>query len=325
MAPAPEDGIGVRTVAEGEEPQQEDWRPVNDSRRFYGPTRLRDALARSRNLVTIRVMRQIGVGFAREYVQRFGLPGEHIPADLTAALGTAQLTPMEMATGFAVFANGGSLVTPYFIDSIYAADGSLIEQATPRIACPECGGYPDPTAPPVLSVPEGATAAELGGGMVPPAEEETAPRAISEANAWIITDLLRDVVRRGTGQRARALGREDLAGKTGTTNEGRDAWFSGFNPDVVATAWIGFDQERSLGAGEEGSKTALPMWIYFMREALGGRPEHRLPMPDGVVTARVNVEATQFGEEMPATSAFVFSLACRHRTRPPCRRSCLRG
>jgi penicillin-binding protein 1A len=216
---------------------------------------------------------------------------------------------MEMATGFAVFANGGSLVTPYFIDSIYAADGSLIEQATPRIACPECGGYPDPTAPPVLSVPEGATAAELGGGMVPPAEEETAPRAISEANAWIITDLLRDVVRRGTGQRARALGREDLAGKTGTTNEGRDAWFSGFNPDVVATAWIGFDQERSLGAGEEGSKTALPMWIYFMREALGGRPEHRLPMPDGVVTARVNFEATQFGEEMPATSAFEYFLA----------------
>ena len=308
-APAPEDGIGVRTVAEGEEPKQEDWRPVNDSRRFYGPTRLRDALARSRNLVTIRVMRQIGVGFAREYVQRFGLPGEHIPADLTAALGTAQLTPMEMATGFAVFANGGSLVRPYFIDSIYEADGTLIEQATPQIACPECGRYSDFRGPPPLSVPEGATAVDIGGGLMPPAEEETAPRAISEANAWIITDLLRDVVRRGTGQRARTLGRDDIAGKTGTTNDGRDAWFSGFNPDVVATAWIGFDQERPLGAGEEGSRTALPMWIYFMREALDGRPEHRLPMPDGVVTARVNYEATQFGEEMPATSAFEYFLA----------------
>jgi penicillin-binding protein 1A len=308
-APAPEDGIGVRTIAGGEEPEQEDWRPVNDSRRFYGPTRLRDALARSRNLVTIRVMRQIGVGYAREYVQRFGLPGEHIPADLTAALGTAQLTPMEMATGFAVFANGGSLVKPYLIDSIYAADGTLIEQAAPQIACPDCGGYSDFKGTPPLSVPEGAVAAEIGGGLVPPAEEETAPRAISEANAWIITDLLRDVVRRGTGQRARSLGRDDIAGKTGTTNDGRDAWFSGFNPDVVATAWIGFDQERPLGAGEEGSRTALPMWIYFMREALGGRPERRLAMPDGVVTARVNYEATQFGEEMPAASAFEYFLA----------------
>ncbi len=308
-APAPEDGIGVREVAVGEEPEQEDWRPVNDSRRFYGPTRLRDALARSRNLVTIRVMRQIGVGFAREYVQRFGLPAEHIPADLTAALGTAQLTPMEMANGFAVFANGGSLVQPYLIDSVYDADDLMIEQATPRIACPDCSSYSNFTGPPPLSVPEGASADQIGGGLVPPADEETAPRAITEANAWIITDLLRDVIRRGTGQRARALGRGDIAGKTGTTNDGRDAWFSGFTPDLVATAWVGFDQERSLGADEEGSRTALPMWIYFMREALAGRPEHRLPMPDGVVTARIHYDATQFGDEAPATSEFEYFLA----------------
>ena len=309
-APAPEVGIGVREVAEGEQPKEEDWRPVNDSRRFYGPTRLRDALARSRNLVTIRVMRQIGVAFARDYVQRFGLPKDHIPADLTAALGTAQLTPMEMANGFAVFANGGSLVTPYLIDRVYGADGSVLEQANPAIACAVCGAYSNFSGPPPTAVQGTAVAAEIGGGLVPPTEQERAPRAISEANAWIITDLLRDVVRRGTGQRALALGRGDIAGKTGTTNDGRDAWFSGFNPDVVATAWVGFDQERPLGADEEGSRTALPMWIYFMREALAGRPQHRLPMPDGVVTARVNYDPSQFGgEDVAPVSDFEFFLA----------------
>jgi penicillin-binding protein 1A len=112
--------------------------------------------------------------------------------------------------------------------------------------------------------------------------------------------MLRDVIRRGTGQRARALGRDDIAGKTGTTNDGRDAWFSGFNPDLVATAWVGFDQERPLGSGEEGARTALPMWIYFMREALAGLPQHRLPMPDGVVTARVAPDPSAFGGEAPA-------------------------
>ncbi len=306
-APDPVVGIGQREDAavEGEEPEQEDWRPVNDSRRFYGPTRLRDALARSRNLVTIRVMRQIGVPYTREYVQRFGLPKDHIPADLTAALGTAQLTPLEMADGFAVFANGGSLVKPHLIDRILAADGTVLEESSPAIACVDCGtaapaaadGLP---AAPGNSAPGTVRAADVGGGLPPPLPEQLAPQVITEANAWIITDLLKDVVRRGTGQRARALGRNDIAGKTGTTNDGRDAWFSGFNPDLVATAWVGFDQERPLGPDEEGARTALPMWIYFMREALAGVPQRQLPMPDGVVTARIGGGASAFSEEAPA-------------------------
>ena len=296
---------GSRSV-EGEEPEQEDWRPRNDSGRFYGPTRLRDALARSRNLVTIRVVRQIGVGYTREYVQRFGLPKEHIPADLTAALGTAQLTPLEMADGFAVFANGGSLVKPHVIDRILAADGSVIEETDAAVACVDCATVPPAfTGDPPAYVPSvGAAgvvrATDVGGSLPAPLPEEVAPRVISEANAWIITDLLRDVIRRGTGQRARALGRGDIAGKTGTTNDGRDAWFSGFNPDLVATAWVGFDQERPLGPDEEGARTALPMWIYFMREALAGVPQHRLPMPDGVVTARITPDPSEFTEEAPA-------------------------
>jgi penicillin-binding protein 1A len=307
-APDPEVGIGqgAEPAVEGQEPEQEDWRPVNDSRRFYGPTRLRDALARSRNLVTIRVMRQIGVGYTREYVQRFGLPAEHIPADLTAALGTAQLTPLEMADGFAVFANGGSLVKPHVIDRILAADGTVLEETDAPVACAGCGAAPPPFAgDPPLAVPGvGADgilrAASVGGSLPAPIPEALAPQAISEANAWIVTDMMRDVIRRGTGQRARALGRGDIAGKTGTTNDGRDAWFSGFNTGLVATAWVGFDQERPLGPDEEGSRTALPMWIYFMREALAGVPQRRLPMPDGVVTARIAPGPTDFGEEAPA-------------------------
>ena len=305
-APDPEVGIGqgIEAPVDGAEPAQEDWRPGNDSGRFYGPTRLRDALARSRNLVTIRVMRRIGVGFAREHVQRFGLPAEHIPADLTAALGTAQLTPLEMANGFAVFANGGSLVKPHIIDRILAADGSVLEETDAPIACPLCAAETPPFAgDPRTIVPDLGNgvvrAADVGGSLPPPEPEATAPRALSEANAWIMTDMLRDVINRGTGQRARALGRNDIAGKTGTTNEGRDAWFSGYNPDLVATAWVGFDQERSLGRDEEGSRTALPMWIYFMREALAGVPQHRLPMPDGVVTARVAPTEAAFGDEAP--------------------------
>jgi penicillin-binding protein 1A len=313
-APDPEVGIGQNpdAVVEGGEPEQEDWRPGNDSGRFYGPTRLRDALARSRNLVTIRVMRQIGVGFARDYVTRFGLPKEHIPADLTAALGTAQLTPLEMADGFAVFANGGSLVRPHLIDRILAADGTVLEESDATIACVDCATAAPPPVDglPVTernSAPGTVRASDVGGSLPPPLPGQAAPRAITEANAWIITDLLKDVVRRGTGQRARALGRTDIAGKTGTTNDGRDAWFSGFNPDLVATAWVGFDQERPLGRDEEGSRTALPMWIYFMREALAGLPNHQLPMPDGVVTARIGGEASDFGEEAPA--AFEYFLA----------------
>ena len=310
-APAPEDGIGARPgSAEGEEQQEEDWRPVDDSRRFHGPTRLRDALVRSRNLVTIRIMRQIGVGYTRDYAQRFGLPKEHIPADLTAALGTAQLTPLEMANGFAVFANGGSLVEPYLIEQIFAADGSVLQQAEPRIVCTQCGGGSGFANPPIVAGSSGAVrAAEVGGSLPPPAEDARAPRVISEANAWIITDLLRDVVRRGTGQRARALGRGDIAGKTGTTNDARDAWFSGYTPDLVATAWVGFDQERPLGADEQGARTALPMWIYFMREALAGVPERRLPMPDGVVTARVAMDTGEFADGGVPASDFEYFLA----------------
>ncbi len=277
---APEDGE--------QQPEERDWRPQNVDSRFYGPTRLRDALARSRNLVSIRVMRSLGIGFVRDYTTRFGFPPEHIPADLTAALGTAQLTPLEVARGYAVFANGGHLVEPYLIDRVTDAAGEVLVQAEPRIACPECDDGGIRTAAPGPAAAARATwAADVNGRLLVP-EAQRAPEVISPANAFIMTDMMRDVVERGTGRRALALGRKDVVGKTGTTNDRRDAWFAGFNADLVAATWVGFDQERSLGPREEGGRTALPMWVYFMREALAGRAEHRLAMPEGVVTARVS-------------------------------------
>jgi penicillin-binding protein 1A len=269
----------------------QEWRPQNIDARFYGPTRLRDALTRSRNLVSIRLMRSMGVETTLQHVEQFGFTASQLPANLTAALGTAQVTPLEMARGYAVFANGGQRVEAYLIDRVEDASGKVLSQAAPRLACPECGdrGYGQALATVVPGDGNGVTrAGEAGGGLPAVPEDSLAPRAISAANAFVMTDMMRDVIRAGTARRALALGRDDLAGKTGTTNDRRDAWFAGFNSGLVAVSWVGFDQERSLGNLEEGGRTALPMWIYFMREALRGRQDQRLGMPEGVITARVS-------------------------------------
>jgi penicillin-binding protein 1A len=294
----------------------EEWRPQNITKRFYGPTPVREALVRSRNLVSIRLLRGMGLGPAMRHISQFGFGPEAMPANLTLALGTGQVTPTDMARGFAVFANGGWRVTPYFVEKVADASGAVIFEAAPPLACPECSDAPpadaallpgaaaagDRSTGPATgkSVAEPAVAAETPAAdsgsapagssepKVPP--ERRAPRAISAANAYVMTDIMSDVIQRGTAQRAKALGRHDLAGKTGTTSDRRDAWFVGFNADLVAAAWIGFDQERSLGEEEEGGHTALPMWIYFMQQALKDRPEHRLPEPPGVVRMWVSRE-----------------------------------
>ena len=324
---------------------EEMWRPENDARHFYGPTRLRDALARSRNLVSIRILRALGVDYALDYATRFGFDRDELPHNLTLALGTAQLTPLEMAAGFAVFANSGFRVRPYLVERVTDASGATLYAADPVVACLECAVPIDPplpeaddahdvatsdsnvAAPSPAAVPSaaaGATAAsavvganaagvtrlgELGDGTMAPARKRLAPRVISAANAYLMTDLMRDVIRRGTGRRALTLKRDDIAGKTGTTNDRRDTWFSGFNADIVATAWVGFDQERSLGAGEEGGHTALPMWVYFMGEALAGRPEHRLPQPEGIVSARISPTTGEPAQSGDPEAVFELFLA----------------
>lgn len=270
-----------------------DWRPENDDSRFYGPIRLRDALARSRNLVSIRLMRSMGFDVAREHALRFGFNSEYVARDLTIALGTAQVTPLEMATGFAAFANGGFGIKPYVVERVLDSAGMLLWEAEPMLACPACPegdgerrGAPYPGSPDAMT--GSATRMDQVGGHLEAPVDQRAPRVISAANAFIMTDMMRDVVRVGTARRALSLGRTDLAGKTGTSNDVRDAWFAGFNPELVAVSWVGFDTERSLGAQEQGGRTALPMWIHFMREALRGQAEQRLSMPSGVVTARVS-------------------------------------
>jgi penicillin-binding protein 1A len=275
---------------------EDTWRPENYEREFRGPTRLREALVHSRNLVSIRVLREIGIPTAIDYISRFGFDPRTMPHDLTLALGTLEATPLDVAAGYAVFANGGYRVSPYFIDRIEDAAGRVVWRATPRMACSQCDApESQPATGQALRISDPAQSVAGAGGVThgvpaPLPPSEVAPRVISAQNAYVMTDMMSDVIKRGTGRRALALGRSDLAGKTGTTNEAKDTWFNGFTPNLVATVWVGFDQERSLGEAEEGARTALPVWIQFMREALKGVPEQRRPMPEGVVTLQISPE-----------------------------------
>jgi penicillin-binding protein 1A len=270
------------------------WRPENSSGEFSGPTRLREALVRSRNLVSIRILRDIGTRTLIDYAARFGFPRASMPDDLTLALGTLQATPLEVATGFATFANGGYKVEPYFIDRIEDAAGKVVYEAEPKEVCEPCGAPVSNDGAPELDAPGALQAASaVRGGIDFLPKARIAARIISAQNAYIMDDIMGDVIRRGTGRRANVLNRSDIAGKTGTTNDSKDAWFNGFNRDLVASVWVGYDQERSLGEGEEGSRTAVPIWVHFMREALKALPQHIRPRPEGVVELPVSRETGQ--------------------------------
>jgi penicillin-binding protein 1A len=263
---------------------EDEWRPQNYSERFFGPTRLRKALALSLNLVSVRLLRAIGPAYAADYLTRFGFERDKLPRNLSLALGNASATPLQMATAFAVFANGGFRVQPYFIERIEDAAHTVLEQAEPFIACPECEAAPPGEDARAASARSDSPPAESAPAVRP------APRVLSPELAFIMTSMLQDVVREGTARRALVLGRDDLAGKTGTTDEYRDAWFNGFNDEVVATAWVGFDQLAPLGRGEAGARAALPMWIAYMREALAGVPERERVPPPGVIRAYIDAE-----------------------------------
>ena len=267
------------------------WRPENYSGKFFGPTRLRVALIHSRNLVSIRVLRSIGVDYALDYVSRFGFKKEELPHNLSLALGSGAITPMDLASGYTVFANGGYRVEPYYMDRILGPRDEVMFQSTPLTVCENCPA-PSPDTPPAEESPPvpGIPSALESVGPPPPPAPTPAARVVSAENVYLMTSMLQDVIRSGTGRRARQLGRRDIAGKTGTTNEQRDAWFAGFNRDVVTVAWVGFDKTRSLGNAETGGRAALPMWISYMREALKGLPERQLQRPPGLVTVRIDPE-----------------------------------
>ncbi|MBI3344982.1 MAG: penicillin-binding protein 1A [Gammaproteobacteria bacterium] len=279
----------------------EDWRPENYGRDFLGPIPLRQALALSRNLVSIRVLRALGIEYTRDYVTRFGFKSGRLPQGLSLALGSGVATPLEMAKGFSVFASGGYRVEPYFIERIEDPEGKILVQAQPLTACRECVPSPVEATPAGLEDQLQADIRAEEGGM-PPATQNavvapiavpggagrTAPRVISAENAYLMTSMMQDVIRKGTGRKALALKRGDIAGKTGTTNEQRDAWFAGFTPSLAAVSWVGFDNHTPLGDQETGGHAALPMWMYFMSEALKDVPESAWPQPPGIVTARIN-------------------------------------
>lgn len=267
---------------------EEAWRPENSSGDFRGPMRLREALVQSRNLVSIRLLQGVGLGPAISFIERFGFERAALPRNLTLSLGTMSATPLEVATGYAVFANGGYRIQPYFIERIEDPQGNIVFTATPRVVAPECDA-PLAAATPLEALKEEAASTEVvtSAGCTR-APTEVAPRVISAQNAWIMNDMLREVITRGTGRRALALGRADLAGKTGTTNEARDTWFNGYNRSIVASVWVGFDQSQPLGAGEEGSRTAVPIWVDFMRDALREVPVSLWPAPGGLAQMRIS-------------------------------------
>ncbi len=284
------------------------WRPENYSGRVYGPTRLREALVKSRNLVSIRILQSIGLRFAVEYAQRFGFKRNEMPYDLSLALGSGAFAPLEIVRGYSVFASGGYRTDPYFIERIESNDGELLFQADPLVVCgddDDCrqpGGEkdvglakvaPEPAEIAAADAPEAPDLNETTEEPQPVAEKRpplAAPRVIGEENAYIMRSMLREVVQRGTAVRAKVLGRPDLAGKTGTTNDQKDAWFSGFADGVVTTAWVGFDDQKPLGSRETGGKAALPMWIDFMRVALKDQPVTVEPQPDRVISVRIDAD-----------------------------------
>lgn len=248
------------------------WRPENDTRSFLGPTRLREGLYRSRNLVTIRALQATGLDNTLDMLERMGFNRAQLPNGLSLALGSASLTPLEIARGYAEIANGGFKVLPWYIARITQGEDqtNLLDEPNPPAACPECDPF-DSTV-------------EIDGRTYPIAE-----RVADGASVYMLQDMMRDVIRRGTGRAALSIGRDDLAGKTGTSNDQRDTWFSGFNSALVATVWVGMDDNSSTG--EYGAQAALPIWTQFMGQALEGMSPQFLPRPENVVSARIDPQS----------------------------------
>jgi penicillin-binding protein 1A len=270
---------------------------------------LRVALYKSRNLVSIRLLRAIGIKYAVDYVTRFGFDRDRLPRNLSLALGSATVKPIEVVSAYAVIANGGYKVTPYLIDKVHTDQGVLVYEAAPPVAgCEECEAAPVASSdrPLAADAPQPPVAGQL----------PAAPRVVSAENIWVVQSLMRDVIKRGTGRRALTLKRKDLAGKTGTTNDQNDAWFSGFNTELVATAWVGFDKLAPMGRRETGGRAALPIWIDFMRVALDGVPEKIMKQPAGLISVRIDARTGKLARADDPDAIFEYFHSDRVPTAP---------
>lgn len=306
--------------------QERTWKPMNFSERFFGPTRLREAMIHSRNLISVRLVMDIGIQPTINYVTDFGFQRSQMPNGPSMALGSASITPLDLAGAYAVFANGGFDIDPYFVHAIIDDQGRELPLLPRPLACRECGNESDGRDGPASASPSRAQAVdsvqrdaprELDLGLErPEGDEESsgatdggdaglrvddapdglhgppvpvyAERVIKPQTAWLIRSMMGDVITYGTGRRALALGRDDLAGKTGTTNDQRDTWFAGFNDALVTTVWVGLDSNESLGDYEQGGRTALPIWVDYMQVALEGVPQQPDPVPVGIVEASID-------------------------------------
>ncbi len=251
----------------------EKWTPKNSDHKELGPIRMRKALALSRNLASINLLQSVGIEDAQNYLRKFGFETEAMPLGLSMALGTGEVSPMKMAEGFAVFANGGYHVMPYFIERIENGNGDVVYEANQPSACSDCWFRYQGAQPARTQGAQGENRAEL---------------VIDPRIAYQMTSLLREVVERGTGTRAKRLNRPDIVGKTGTTNDVRDSWFCGYQADYVTVAWMGFDDFSKLGRGEEGGRAGLSLWTDFMKEALKDKPIAKLDVPPGMVTIQID-------------------------------------
>ncbi|MFK5893213.1 MAG: penicillin-binding protein 1A [Pseudomonadota bacterium] len=265
---------------------EDSWRPSNYSGKFFGPTRLRKALYKSRNMVSIRLLMAIGVKYALNYVKQFAFDPAQLPHNLSLALGSANLTPLQIVRGYATFANGGYDIEPWFIEKITNSNEELLYQHQTLISC----------------------SSYYNKKRCPENPEQRAIQTVATDNVYLMTSILQDVIKRGTGRKARSLKRNDLAGKTGTTNEQIDAWFSGYNKDFATTSWVGFDKPRSMGRYETGGKAALPMWIRFMQVALEQSKDQKLPVPDNIISVKIDAETAQLAGKNTKQSLFEYFI-----------------
>lgn len=294
------------------------WRPKNDTNTFLGPIRMREALYKSRNLVSIRLLQSIGIDYTLDYlVGRFGFDRRDLPRNLSLALGTANLTPLEITGAWSTFANGGYRIQPYLIERIEDRDGKLLyqanpprvpeEQPVPAIASSEPAVADNSSMPSTAGSDISEDIQPASASQLPEMPEPIAAERIIDARTtYIMTSMLQDVIKRGTARRALEMGRSDLAGKTGTTNDSKDSWFSGYNADYVTTVWVGFDQPESLGGHEYGNTVALPIWMSFMSTALKDRPSHQQAEPEGLLTLRINSSNGRIAS--PGTPGAFFEL-----------------
>ena len=324
-----------------DEELETEYRPDNDNSRYNGPTRLRVALYRSINLVSMRVLLDIGAGAVLEHANKFAFPAATFPRDTQLALGggTMAVTPLQMARAYGVLANGGFAVEPYIIERVVDLRGDVVEEANPLVVCEEClleeerkrtlepmAGENDlnsaepvtitsnpaadsDDADPMKTAGTAAARTDASGTQPVPPTPRYAQRVLDARNAYIMDTMLRDVVRRGTGRRALALERSDLAGKTGTTNDGTDTWFNGYGADLVTTVWVGFSNYDPLGARAYGGNTALPIWVEYMKTALQGRPLRESVQPPGISVVKIDPETGEAARPRQDNAVFEYFFA----------------